>query len=85
MAERFSHPTPTPDAAHEAARAGRAIRECLSGLIPARRQAVAMVLNGHTVPATAGLLGWTLKKAENLVYRGLADLRACLRGKGIER
>jgi RNA polymerase sigma-70 factor (ECF subfamily) len=28
-------------------------------------------------------MGWTEKKAENLVYRGLADLRRCLSAKGL--
>jgi hypothetical protein len=28
-------------------------------------------------------MGWTAKKAENLVYRGMADLRDCLGAKGI--
>ena len=27
--------------------------------------------------------GWTTKRAENLVYRGLADLRQCLERKGL--
>ena len=30
------------------------------------------------------LLGWAAKRAENLVYRGMADLRGCLGGKGIQ-
>ena len=29
-------------------------------------------------------LAWTLKKTENLTYRGLGDLRKCLSGKGLE-
>jgi hypothetical protein len=41
---------------------------------------------GHPPPGglpdgeVATALGWTEKQAENLVYRGLADLRACLEG-----
>lgn len=60
------------------------IRDCLSGLADTRRQAVALYLAGHTVPETGRVLGWGTKKAENMVYRGLADMRKCLGGKGIE-
>jgi hypothetical protein len=36
---------------------------------------------GFRVGEVAGALGWTEKQAENLVYRGLADLRICLEGE----
>jgi RNA polymerase sigma-70 factor (ECF subfamily) len=85
VSERVVHPAPRPDAQHEAREAGRAIRDCLAAMVPARRRAVTLMLQGHSVPQTAGLLGWALKKTENLVYRGLADLRVCLRAKGIDR
>ena len=39
-------------------------------------------LQGHSVPDAARLLGWPAKRTENLVYRGLADLRRCLIAKG---
>jgi RNA polymerase sigma-70 factor (ECF subfamily) len=51
--------------------------------VPPRRHAVTLSLQGHSVPEIGRLLGWTGKKAENLVYRGMADLRECLEGKGI--
>lgn len=60
------------------------IRACLVRLVRPRRLAVTAYLMGCGVPETAGLLGWDRKRAENLVYRGLADLRRCLSGKGIE-
>jgi RNA polymerase sigma-70 factor (ECF subfamily) len=44
-----------------------------------------MYLHGHSVAEVAALLGWRFKKAENLVYRGLADLRRCLATKGLSR
>ena len=47
-----------------------------------RRLAVTLYLQGHTVPEAARILGWAAKRTENLVYRGLADLRQCLLGKG---
>lgn len=64
---------------------GVSIRECLANLLEARRRAVVLHLQGHSVPETGELLGWTRKQAENRVYRGLADLRECLRRKGVER
>jgi RNA polymerase sigma-70 factor (ECF subfamily) len=48
-----------------------------------RRLAVTLHLQGHTVPEAARILDWAAKQTENLVYRGLADLRACLMAKGI--
>lgn len=59
------------------------LRDCLGGLTAPRRAAVASRLLGHSVPEAADLLGWTRKKVEHLVGRGLDQLRACLRGKGI--
>jgi RNA polymerase sigma-70 factor (ECF subfamily) len=62
---------------------GRGIRACLATLRPERRAAVTFYLQGHTAPQTGSLLGWTLKRAENLIFRGIADLRRCLASKGI--
>lgn len=62
----------------------RGIVDCLGGLVRSRRLAVTLYLQGCGVPDAARLLGWTRKRTENLVYRGLADLRACLRDKGLE-
>ena len=36
-------------------------------------------------PEVASILKWRAKTAENLVYRGLADLRRCLATKGLAR
>jgi RNA polymerase sigma-70 factor (ECF subfamily) len=63
---------------------GEAIRECMRGLARARRLAVTLYLEGHSVPEVSALLGWSNKKAENLVFRGLADLRGRLTARGIE-
>lgn len=64
--------------------AGHAIVECLGGLSVERRLAVTAYLQGHSIKESARLLGWTSKKYENLMYRGLDDLRRCLRAKGIQ-
>jgi len=60
------------------------LRDCLRGMIRSRRLATACHLQGYSVPETARFLGWTTKKAEHLTRRGLADLRLCLSGKGLE-
>lgn len=62
---------------------GAAIQGCLRRLVRPRRLAVTLYLHGHGVPEAARLLGWKRKRAENLVYRGLADLRRCLDAKGV--
>jgi RNA polymerase sigma-70 factor (ECF subfamily) len=61
---------------------GTAVRECLRGAKRERRLAVTLYLQGHSVPEAARILGWDAKRTENLVYRGLADLRQCVMGKG---
>jgi RNA polymerase sigma-70 factor (ECF subfamily) len=66
-------PEPDPERASAGRQVGRAIRDCLGRMVSPRRHAVTLNLQGHSVP----------KKAENLVYRGMADLRACLGEKGI--
>jgi RNA polymerase sigma-70 factor (ECF subfamily) len=61
---------------------GLAIRACLAAATRDRRLAVTLYLQGHSVPEAARILGWDVKRTENLVYRGLADLRQCLLEKG---
>jgi RNA polymerase sigma-70 factor (ECF subfamily) len=73
-----------PDRRAESTEISRGIRDCVGALVVRRRQAVALYLQGHSVPETARLLQWPPKRAENMVYRGLADLRRCLASKGIE-
>src|SRR5262245_26110874 len=63
---------------------GRGIQDCLARMIRDRRLAVTLYLQGHSVPEAAKLLEWSPKRTENLVYRGLADLRECLTSKGIQ-
>ena len=62
---------------------GQGIQDCLTGLKTERRLAVTLYLQGEQVPGIARVLDWPRKRVENLVYRGLADLRACLRSKGL--
>jgi RNA polymerase sigma-70 factor, ECF subfamily len=78
-------PGPDPERASSSREAGRAIRDCLGQMVAPRRSAVTLNLQGHSVPEIGKLMGWTGKKAENLVYRGMSDLRGCLESKGISR
>lgn len=60
----------------------RAIVDCLSRTTGERRLAVTLHLLGHTAPEAARILEWPTKKAENMTFRGLGDLRRCLAAKG---
>lgn len=81
-------PWPYQDASPEEVAAGielgKLIQDCLGRLITPRRRAVTLYLLGHTVPEAARLLGWNNKRTENLVYRGLENLRDCLKSKGLK-
>lgn len=76
-------PAPSPHATAEGRRISESIHGCLQGLLEDRRRAVTLHLQGHSVPQAAEILGWKPKRTENLVYRGLADLRQCLTTKGL--
>lgn len=76
-----AHPGREPR--HDPREIGRSILDCLSRLVLARRRAVTLHLLGHGVPETAERLDIDYKKASNLVFRGLADLRRCLSAKGM--
>ena len=64
---------------------GEQLVECLQSLAEARRRAVVLYLQDHTIPEIADTLGWDQKKASNAVYRGLHDLRAMLTERGLTR
>ena len=72
-----------PDRLARSSEIGRSILDCLAGLVRQRRLCTALYLQGHTVPEIGRLLEWTSTRANNLVYRGMADLRACLERKGV--
>jgi RNA polymerase sigma factor (sigma-70 family) len=55
----------------------------VDGLAPPRRAAVRMYLDGYRREEIAELLRWSDAKTRNLLYRGLADLRAVLLAQGI--
>jgi RNA polymerase sigma-70 factor, ECF subfamily len=60
-----------------------AIRDCLRRLVASRKRALALYLEECSVAEVAAALGYTVKKASHLIYRGLVDLRTCLAGKGV--
>lgn len=62
---------------------GRGILDCLSRISRERRLAVTLYLQGHSIPEASRVLEWPAKRTENLVYRGLANLRECLLRKGM--
>ncbi len=82
--DRRASPSAGPDRETSSAEIARGIQDCLRGIVRSRRLAVTLYLEGCRVREAAELLGWSVKKTENLVYRGLDDLRVCLRGKGLE-
>ena len=75
--------TANPERTTASKEIGRGIRGCLARLQRERRLAVTLYLQGHTAVEAARILDWAAKQTENLVYRGLADLRKCLLAKGI--
>jgi len=60
----------------------QALGGCLRRLREGRRLIVGFYLLGHTLAESEELSGWDGKKVQNLLYRGLADLRRCLSAKG---
>ncbi|MBK8247360.1 MAG: RNA polymerase sigma factor [Gemmatimonadetes bacterium] len=61
----------------------QAVQQALLRLPPARRDAVRLGLLGHDRFEIARLMGWSVARSRNLLYRGLADLRAILEARGI--
>jgi RNA polymerase sigma factor (sigma-70 family) len=59
------------------------VAAAVDGLAPQRRAAVRMYLDGYRREEIAELLRWSDAKTRNLLYRGLADLRAALLAQGI--
>lgn len=75
---------PTPEVSAQGIQLGEVVVEVLQDLVVDRRRALTLYLQGHNVPEISALLAVDRKAAENLVYRGLADLREKLRARGIQ-
>ena len=63
---------------------GREIYDCLGHLREKRRVATTLYLQGHSIVQIADLMAWKPKATENLVYRGVQQLRQCLENKGLK-
>jgi RNA polymerase sigma-70 factor, ECF subfamily len=85
VVERAVAEVADPERAAASREIGEGVEDCLTRLVEDRRLAVTLYLQGHNVPEAARVLGWTAKRTENLVYRGLANLRDCLTSKGLGR
>jgi RNA polymerase sigma-70 factor (ECF subfamily) len=59
------------------------IEAALATLSDARRPVVRMYLAGYRQNEIEALLGWSEARTRNLLYRGLAELRAKLEAQGI--
>lgn len=82
ISEKRAAPAPGPDRLVESAEIVEGIRACVARLQPDRSLAVRLHLLGCGVTEIARRTGWRNKRAENLLYRGLAEVRTCLAAKG---
>lgn len=84
LPERMRSDLPSPEGLARGNQLGEAILACLAELLPNRRRAVTLHLQGHSVPDIAQILAFDRKQAENLVCRGIKDLRVALEGRGLQ-
>jgi len=78
-------PAPTQDPERDAVsrEVATQIHACLQSLEPSRRRAVVLHLTGFGRHEISALLGKSVKQTDNLIHRGMRDLRACLERKGV--
>jgi RNA polymerase sigma-70 factor (ECF subfamily) len=76
-------PAASPEQSLAATELGRQVEQAIETIHPTRRPVVRMYLAGHPREEIADLMGWSEGKTRNLLYRGLADLRARLTEMGI--
>jgi RNA polymerase sigma-70 factor (ECF subfamily) len=84
--EAVSAPAATlagPDQDLEGSELAQQVAKAVDEITPSRRPVVRMHLAGYDREEIAKLLGWSEAKTRNLLYRGLADLRARLTERGI--
>jgi RNA polymerase sigma factor (sigma-70 family) len=72
-----------PDEELDALELSRAVAAGVERIPASRRPVVRMYLVGYPREEIARLMGWSEAKTRNLLYRGLADLRAELTARGI--
>ncbi|MEO8678623.1 MAG: sigma-70 family RNA polymerase sigma factor, partial [Vicinamibacterales bacterium] len=83
-AEFVRDPAIGPDDQVASRERSRLVAEALRTLPPDRRRAAQAYLAGFSVPETMTMFGWSYERARNLSARGMADLRAALRERGID-
>jgi RNA polymerase sigma factor (sigma-70 family) len=83
LPDRVRTEAPGPDAIARGAQLGETVVACLGALVPDRRRAVTLSLQGHGITEIGQLLSIERKQAENLVYRGMKDLREALATRGV--
>jgi RNA polymerase sigma factor (sigma-70 family) len=74
---------PSPADRVASAEQGEALAEAIKSLPVDRRRAVQAYLAGFSVPELMKMYGWSYERARNLSTRGMNDLRAALRTRGI--
>lgn len=74
---------PAADAGAVADSLATLVEAALGELVPTRRVVVRLHLEGMERDAIGDALGWSEGKTRNLLYRGLADLRAALVRRGV--
>jgi RNA polymerase sigma factor (sigma-70 family) len=80
---QVSGPETRADRLTDARRVQDAVAEALRAMAPDRARAVRGHLAGFSVEELMKLYGWTYQRARNLIARGMADLRADLRARGL--
>jgi RNA polymerase sigma factor (sigma-70 family) len=75
---------PTPAERLFAGERGDILSEAIRSLPIDRRRAVQAYLAGFSVPEVMKMYGWSYDRARNLSARGMADLRAELKNRGID-
>jgi len=73
----------TPETRTRGAEIGAILVSSLAELNDDRRRAVTLYLQSHSIPEISRILGCNRKRASNLVYRGLEDLRSELLMRGL--
>jgi RNA polymerase sigma factor (sigma-70 family) len=75
---------PTPVERLFAGERGQILSDAIKALPIDRRRAVQAYLAGFSVPEVMKMYGWSYERARNLSARGMADLRAGLKNRGID-
>ena len=83
VADRAPDPRRQADVSLDESELADAVHRAIAMLAESRRAVVRMHLAGYERHEIADLLGWSEAKTRNLLYRGLADLRAVLDSWGI--